>query len=105
MLSRVMARLLARVGLVTPEQRAWACYDWANSTYFTTVVTSVFPAFYATYAAAGLEPAQATARFGAITTASVSLIAIVSLGARGPRSALSTMYQPPHPRRSWIGGS
>jgi UMF1 family MFS transporter len=78
MLSRVIARLLARVGLVTPEQRAWAWYDWANSTYFTTVVTAVFPAFFATYAAAGLEPAQATAVFGTITTASVALIAVVS---------------------------
>ena len=74
----MIARLLAKVGLVTPEQRAWAWYDWANSAYFTTVVTAVFPAFYATYAAAGLEPAQATARFGAITTVSVALIAIVS---------------------------
>jgi UMF1 family MFS transporter len=71
-------RLLARVGLVTPEQRAWAWYDWANSAYFTTVVTAVFPAFYSSYAAAGLEPAQATARFGAITTASVAVIAITS---------------------------
>jgi len=78
MLSRVIARLLARVGLVTPEQRAWAWYDWANSTYFTTVVTAVFPAFFATYAAAGLDPAQATAVFGTITTASVALIAVVS---------------------------
>jgi UMF1 family MFS transporter len=71
-------RLLARVGLVTPEQRAWAWYDWANSAYFTTIVTAVFPSFYATYAAADLEPAQATARFGAITTASVALIAVIS---------------------------
>ncbi len=78
MLARVIARALARVGLVTPEQRAWAWYDWANSAYFTTIVTAVFPAFYATYAAADLEPAQATARFGAITTASVALIAISS---------------------------
>jgi UMF1 family MFS transporter len=74
----VIARLLARVGLVTPEQRAWASYDWANSAYFTTIVTAVFPAFYATYAADGLDPAQATARFGAITTASVAIIAVVS---------------------------
>lgn len=73
-----MNRLLGRVGLVTPEQRAWAWYDWANSAYFTTIVTAVFPSFYATYAAAGLEPAQATARFGAITTASVALIAVMS---------------------------
>lgn len=78
MLSRVIARALARVGLVTPEQRAWAWYDWANSAYFTTIVTAVFPAFYATYAAADLEPAQATARFAAITTASVAVIAIAS---------------------------
>jgi UMF1 family MFS transporter len=71
----MIARLLARVGLVTPEQRAWAWYDWANSVYFTTVVTAVFPVFYATYAARGLEPAQATARFGLITTASMLVIA------------------------------
>ena len=41
----MIARLLARVGLVTPEQRAWAWYDWANSVYFTTVITAVFPSF------------------------------------------------------------
>ena len=63
--ARMIARLMARVGLVTPEQRAWAWYDWANSVYFTTVITAVFPSFFATYAAKGLEPAQATARFGA----------------------------------------
>lgn len=66
------------MGLVTPEQRAWAWYDWANSAYFTTVVTAVFPAFYGTYAAAGLEPAQATARFSAITTVSVALVAVTA---------------------------
>ena len=69
---------MARVGLVTPEQRAWAWYDWANSVYFTTVITAVFPSFFATFAAKGLEPAQATARFGLITTVSVAAIAIVS---------------------------
>ena len=74
----MIARLLARIGLVTPEQRAWAWYDWANSTYFTTVITAVFPPFFASYAAKGLEPAQATARFGLITTVSVAVIAIVS---------------------------
>lgn len=76
--ARMLARLLSRVGLTTPEQRAWAWYDWANSTYFTTVITAVFPSFFATYAAKGLEPAQATARFGLITTLSVAAIAIVS---------------------------
>lgn len=72
----MIARLMARVGLVTPEQRAWAWYDWANSAFFTTVVTAVFPGFYASYAAAGLAPAEATARFGLVTTVSMATIAI-----------------------------
>lgn len=81
---------MARVGLVTPEQRAWAWYDWANSVYFTTVITAVFPSFFATYAAAGLEPAQATARFGLITTASVAVVAIMApiLGALADHSGI-----------------
>jgi len=74
----VINRALAKVGLVTPEQRAWAWYDWANSAYFTTVITAVFPAFYSTYASAGLDPARATARFGAITTISVAIVAVAS---------------------------
>jgi UMF1 family MFS transporter len=86
----MLARMLARVGLVTPEQRAWAWYDWANSVYFTTVITAVFPSFFATYAAAGLEPAQATARYGLITTLSVAVVAIMSpiLGALADYSGI-----------------
>jgi UMF1 family MFS transporter len=82
---------MARVGLVTPEQRAWAWYDWANSVYFTTVITAVFPSFYATYAAAGYEPAQATARFSLITTVSVAVIAVISpiLGALADYSGIT----------------
>jgi UMF1 family MFS transporter len=84
----MIARLMARAGLVTPEQRAWAWYDWANSVYFTTVITAVFPPFFSSYAAKGLEPAQATARFALITTASVAVIAVVSpiLGAMADHS-------------------
>jgi len=74
----VIATLLARVGLRTREQRAWAWYDWANSVYFTTVITAVFPSFYASYAAKGLDPATATARFGMITTISMLVIAVAS---------------------------
>ncbi len=74
----MIARLMARIGLVTPEQRAWGWYDWANSVYFTTVITAVFPTFYATYAAKGYEPAQASARFALITTVSVAIVAVLS---------------------------
>jgi UMF1 family MFS transporter len=90
----MIARLLTRVGLVTPEQRAWAWYDWANSVYFTTVITAVFPSFYATYAAKGLEPSQATARFGLITTVSVLVVAIMSpvLGALADYSGVKKRF-------------
>ena len=86
----MLARLLARVGLVTPEQRAWAWYDFANSAYFTTVITAVFPSFFATYAASSLEPAQATARFGLITTISVAAVAVSApiLGALADHSGI-----------------
>ena len=86
----MLARILARVGLVTPEQRAWGWYDWANSVYFTTVITAVFPTFYATYAAKGLEPAQASARFALITTISVAVVAVMApiLGALADYSGI-----------------
>ena len=86
----MIARLMSRVGLVTPEQRAWAWYDWANSVYFTTVITAVFPSFFATYAAKGLEPAQASAQFAFITTVSVLIIAILApiLGALADYSGM-----------------
>jgi UMF1 family MFS transporter len=90
----MIARLMSRVGLTTPEQRAWAWYDWANSVYFTTVITAVFPSFFATYAAKGLEPAQATARFGLITTVSVAVIAILApvLGAIADHSGAKKKF-------------
>jgi len=89
MLSAVIARLLARVGLVTPEQRAWAWYDCGNSAYFTTVITAVFPAFFASYAASGMPAGEATTRFGAITTLAMTLVAVAApvLGALGDVTA------------------
>ena len=86
----MLARVLARVGLVTREQQAWGWYDWANSVYFTTVITAVFPTFFATYAAKGLEPAQASARFALITTISVAVVAVLApiLGALADYSGI-----------------
>lgn len=51
----LLARVLSRFGLTRPELRAWAWYDWANSAFFTTVVTAVFPVFYRSVAAKGRE--------------------------------------------------
>ena len=69
--------LTARLGLHRPELRAWAMYDWANSAFWTTVIVAVFPPFFSEYAAAGLQPAEATARFAWATTIAVSIIAVL----------------------------
>ena len=70
--------LLARLGLDRPELRAWAMYDWANSAMMVIVVTAVFPIFFGSYAAAGLAPATATARFSLATTLGLAVIALLA---------------------------
>ena len=63
--------------------------DCGNSAYFTTVITAVFPAFFASYAAAGLPPNEATTRFGLITTIGMAIVAVSApiLGAYGDHTA------------------
>src|SRR5688500_1168170 len=68
---------LERLGLHRRELRAWAMYDWSNSAFWTTVIVAVFPPFFSDYAAAGLTPTQATARFAWSTTFAVTLVAIL----------------------------
>jgi UMF1 family MFS transporter len=85
-----MAGLLARLGLGRPELRAWAMYDWANSAFWTTVIVAVFPPFFSEYAAAGLEPVEATSRFAWGTTLAVTIVALMApvLGAIADHRAL-----------------
>ena len=52
-------------------------YDWANSAFWTTVIVAVFPPFFSDYAAAGLSPAEATARFAWATTIAVTIVALL----------------------------
>src|SRR3954468_7290458 len=72
-----MTTLLARLGLHRRELRAWAMYDWANSAFQSTIITAVFPPFFSDYAAAGLAPAEATARFAWKTTIAVTIVALL----------------------------
>ena len=72
-----MTAWLARVGLDRPELRAWAMYDWAISAFWCTVILAVFPPFFADYAAAGLPPTEATARFAWATTIAVAIAAVL----------------------------
>src|SRR6187551_418298 len=86
--------LLARVGLSTPKARAWAMYDWANSAMVTLIVTAVFPIFYKSVSAAGLEDATATYRFGMATTVALTISAVLSplLGTVADFSASKKRY-------------
>ena len=69
--------VLSRLGLNRPELRAWAMYDWANSAFQATVITAVFPRFFSDFAAAGLTPVEATARFAWATTIAVAIVAVI----------------------------
>ena len=65
-------------------------YDWANSAFQSTVITAVFPPFFSSFAAAGLPPAIATARFAWATTIAVAMTAMLGpiLGAIADHRAI-----------------
>src|SRR5512147_2941417 len=73
-----MRRLLDRIGLDRPETRAWAMYDWANSAFQCTIITAVFPIYYAKTAAAGLPQGVPTQRLATATTIALTIIALIS---------------------------
>jgi UMF1 family MFS transporter len=82
--------ILSRLGLGRPELRAWAMYDWANSAFVTTVITAVFPAYFAAVACAGAPGDVATDRLAFGTAIALALIAILSpiLGALADRAPI-----------------
>lgn len=74
----MITRLLDRLGLGRRDLRAWAMYDWANSTFWTTIVAAVFPIYYRTVAAAGQTDAVATSRYAWATALAILVIAIIA---------------------------
>jgi UMF1 family MFS transporter len=70
-------KILSRLGLDRRELRAWAMYDWANSAFQTTIITAIFPDFFAAVAAADLPAPIATARFAWATTIAVAIVAVL----------------------------
>lgn len=69
---------LARLGLRTKEQRAWAMYDWANSAFQCTIITAVFPVYFVTVAAADLPGSLATQRYATATTIALAVVALIA---------------------------
>ncbi|HVS15237.1 MAG TPA: MFS transporter [Thermoanaerobaculia bacterium] len=85
-----MPTLLQRLGLHTPQLRAWAMYDWGNSAFFTVVVTAVYPIWFQDVAAAGLDDTVATVRFAQWTAVALIVVALISplMGALADAGAL-----------------
>lgn len=77
---------------------AWTMYDWANSTFATTIMAAVLPVYYSSVAAANLSPNLATAYWGYTTSIAALLAAIISpiLGAiadfRGSKKRFLTIF-------------
>ncbi len=57
---------------------AWCFYDWANSSFATTIMAAVFPIFFATVAGGGLSGNRATIYWAYTTAIALFLAAIIS---------------------------
>jgi MFS transporter, UMF1 family len=68
---------------------AWALYDWANSTFATTVMAGFFPAFFRQYWSLGADPTLATFRLGLANGLAGFIVAVLApiLGILADRSA------------------
>ena len=71
---------LERFALHRPELRAWALYDWANSAFWLTVITVVFPLYYleltkGVFEEGSSEPVRYYSLATTIAIAAVALIA------------------------------
>lgn len=63
---------------MTKKIFSWALYDWANSVFFTTVMSGFFPVFFKQYWGLGVSPTLTTARLGLILSISGFVLAILS---------------------------
>ncbi len=70
--------LLARVGLDRPDLRAWAMYDWAVSSFQTTIQVAVFQIYFVSVAAADLPGSRGTQAWANANTIASILVAIAS---------------------------
>ena len=57
---------------------AWCMYDWANSSFATTVLTAFFPVFFKSFWNHGVEATVSTARLGLATGLGGLVVAILS---------------------------
>jgi UMF1 family MFS transporter len=70
--------LLVRLGLARPELRAWAMYDWAISSFQTTVLVAVFPIYFVKVAGASVPETRAVQYLATVNTAAAVIVAVLS---------------------------
>lgn len=70
--------LLGRLGLDRPELRAWAMYDWAVSSFQTTIQVAVFQIFFVSVAAATLEEGQRLQAWANANVIASIIVAVIS---------------------------
>jgi UMF1 family MFS transporter len=70
--------ILARLSIARADARAWALYDWANSAFFTVIVTAVFPVYYQRIAGQGLPPGVAARRHVLFLLASTAIAGVIA---------------------------
>lgn len=70
--------LARRVGLDRPQLRAWAMYDWAISSFQTTVLVAVFPIYYVKVAGATLPESRAVQYLATVNTLAALIVAVLS---------------------------
>lgn len=61
-------RLLTRLGLGRRELVGWSLYDWANSGFYTVIVASVYPIFFAAHAVGADVPSGVASGRHALAT-------------------------------------
>jgi UMF1 family MFS transporter len=69
---------LKHVGLETPEQRAWALYDWGNSAFATTIMAAILPIYFHDVAAIDLAEHDRSAYWGYTSALSLFIVALLS---------------------------
>lgn len=70
--------LLRKLGLDRPAARAWAMYDWANSSYYTVIVAAVFPAFFVGISKGEFDDGEATRALGLVQALSMVISALMA---------------------------
>lgn len=79
---------------LSTEQRSWIMYDFANSSFATTIMAGFFPVFFKTYLSSGVDAAVSTARLGTILSLAGLTVALISpvLGTISDRRSLKKEF-------------